>query len=645
MQKRILWAKLTAIALAALLAMFSLGAFAADTAQTAQAQGDCAVATPAGKAPQGDFSPDDVLVVLKRGASHVNAAAAWLPTFEGLGIAAVKDLTAMDTRSMASAQAYEQAVGFKQILKLTLEESGKDNVEAAIRRLEQLDTVESAEPNYYKYVDETVVAAAPNDPYLSQLWGLANINAQAAWDAYGFDASAVKVAIIDSGVANHNDLAGNLGAGKDFEFNNGTEDDRNGHGTHVAGTVGAVGNNGIGVTGVAQKVQLIPCQVSADEDGSGTLSTDAIIAALTYATAQGIPVANASYCSYEFSNAEFTAVQNYPGLLVAAAGNYDLDNDTYTNFPATFSLPNIISVAAIDSSNNLSWWGDSGSNYGAKTVHIAAPGSGILSTLSSYPGASTQYGYGSGTSMAAPHVAGAAALIKGYNPGATTAQIKQAILASATYTSSLSGKVATNGRLNVKAAMDLMSGVAVVLSYNLNGGTSAPLPAEVIFSGVEHLVTPAIPTRAGQRFLGWSVSSTAASPTYLPGTAITITENTTLYAVWAAARPTKFSPNSYSISYKGSTTLTIDLGDEPNLNYWSVQSSNGKIVGFPTNAFGANTVKVQSVSRLFAFNKAGSVTIELKNPFEQVVDTCRVNVTMSVWDWIITIVLFGWLWY
>jgi subtilisin family serine protease len=346
----------------------------------------------------------------------------------------------------------------------------------AIEQLEDEPGVLYAEPNRYRGA-----ARIPNDPYFAQLWGLhntgqivngsagspdADIDALEAWDVATGD-PAVTVAIVDSGVARtHPDLASNIwsnpgetGAGRRA----GVDDDRNGyvddtagwdwvdsdadpadahgHGTHVAGTVAARGDNGTGVTGVAWRSGLMALRVL-DANGSGSVA--AAIEAYAYAGAKGARVLNASLGGAAFSRAEYDAIRAIPGVLfVAAAGNDGRDNDSAPQFPCNYELPNVVCVAATGARDALAGF----SNYGARTVDLAAPGATILSTWPS------GYAYSSGTSMATPHVAGAAALLFAQRPGATPEAVKQALLAGVDPVPSLAGRTVTGGRLNVYAAL------------------------------------------------------------------------------------------------------------------------------------------------------------------------------------------------
>ncbi|NDC53753.1 MAG: LEPR-XLL domain-containing protein [Planctomycetia bacterium] len=320
--------------------------------------------------------------------------------------------------------------------------------------------------------------ALPADPSFDRLWGLRNvgqsggvagvdIHAEAAWNRTT-GSRGVVVAVIDTGVDyTHQDLAANIwtnpretaGDGIDndgdgfvddvhgwnFVANNGNCMDDNSHGTHVAGTIGAVGNNGVGVTGVNWQVSIMPLKFL-DRSGSG--STSNAIAAVNYATHMrrdcgvNIVAANASWGGGGYSTLLRDAIDaaGRSGILfVAAAGNSAANTDVTPQYPSAYPGTSIISVAATTRDGSLA----SFSNYGVTSVDVAAPGSGIYSTV---PG--NAYATYSGTSMAAPHVTGTVALLAAAYPGANVAQIRAAILTGVTPLPGLAGRVASGGLLD-----------------------------------------------------------------------------------------------------------------------------------------------------------------------------------------------------
>lgn len=335
-----------------------------------------------------------------------------------------------------------------------------------------------AEPNYYVHV-----AATPDDSRFDEMWGLENtgqtggtqdadIDMSQAWDVTT-GSSDVVVAVIDTGIDyNHPDLAQNIwvndneipndGIDNDnngyvddvvgYDFINGDPDpmDDQGHGTHVAGTIGAAGNNGVGVSGINWDVQLMGLKFLG-ADGSGT-TADAI-EAIYYALDNGADVINASWGGDPYSQALYDAIAataDADQIFVAAAGNGDIfglgiDNDAAPFYPSGYDVENIIAVAATDHNDVLATF----SNYGATTVDVAAPGVNILSTTMG-----SGYGTNSGTSMAAPHVAGVAAMVRGLHPSWIATQVIDKILSTAEPLPGLQGVLATGGRLNAAAAVD-----------------------------------------------------------------------------------------------------------------------------------------------------------------------------------------------
>ena len=327
-----------------------------------------------------------------------------------------------------------------------------------------------AQPNY-----EYHPAVFPNDRYFDDQWGLhntghygiadADIDAPEAWDVETGSASVV-VAVIDTGVDyEHPDLAGNMwknpgevpGDGIDDDHNGYVDDvygvdtygldgdpmDSYGHGTHVAGILGAGGNNTIGVSGVNWDVSVMALRVSDDD---GTMWDSTVIEAIDYASAHGAKVVNCSWGGEGTSAAMYSAMANTPEILyVCAAGNEGIDLDGPKDFyPAGFDLPNILTVGWSDQSDQPSGT----SNYGATSVDVFAPGQRILST---YPVG--HYAYMSGTSMAAPHVSGIAALMLADDPSLTTTLLKRAIMDSADEKAALEGYCATGGRANAYGAL------------------------------------------------------------------------------------------------------------------------------------------------------------------------------------------------
>ncbi len=270
-----------------------------------------------------------------------------------------------------------------------------------------------------------------------------DILTQMSLDAFGNDTGLGGWAdgISQNGDAYVDDLVG-------WNFVNGSRfpADDHGHGTHTAGTMGAIGNNGLGVSGVLHKTQIIPVKFL-NAAGSGTDLAAAM--AIEYAVAMGADVSNNSWGDDSNSALIDQAVdiaEAAGSVFVAAAGNFTRNNDTTPFFPASYPNPTVISVAATDRLDRISGF----SNYGLTTVDLAAPGSSIYSTLRN-----NLYGSLSGTSMAAPHVAATVAAIMAVNPTWTTSQVVAKLLASVDPVASLAGKMVTGGRLNFAKAVDI----------------------------------------------------------------------------------------------------------------------------------------------------------------------------------------------
>jgi subtilisin family serine protease len=328
--------------------------------------------------------------------------------------------------------------------------------------------------------NKTLLSVTPNDPRFNDQWGLQSISAQQAWQ-YGTGSKDVVVAIIDSGIdLTNQDLKNNLwtnpgeiaGDGIDNENNGYIDDvngwnfannsndvqDRYGHGTHVAGIIGAEGRNSLGVTGINWNVSLMALKFMDDKgvgDTGGAIRAMDYISMMKNTYGVNVVVANASWGGGTgFSNMLYGGINrlNDAGIvLTVAAGNNGSNNDITLRYPSCYDSTNIISVGALSSySNGLV----SFSNYGATTVDLAAPGSAVLSTIPW-----NNYGYLSGTSMAAPMVAGAVALLKSIKPSLTVSEVKGAIFSSVDKVSELFGKVATNGKLNLGACVASVLGI------------------------------------------------------------------------------------------------------------------------------------------------------------------------------------------
>jgi subtilisin family serine protease len=374
---------------------------------------------------------------------------------------------------------------------------------AARRALAREEGVLYAEPNASRRL-----FMHPNDPLFPLLWAMENTgqsvggatgaadadtDAADAWDA---DVTGgVLVAVLDSGLDfQHPDLAENIwrnpgetGSGREsngvdddlngrvddwrgWDFVGGDNDpaDENGHGTHVAGTIGARRDNGLGVAGIADGSTLMAVRAF-DAQGSATLAS--VIQGYAYAVQEGAQVVNMSFGSGSSSLAERDAIAAHPDVLfVAAAGNGGADhvgddNDLSLQFPCAYPLPNIVCVAASDNRDGLAPF----SNYGDLSVDLAAPGVSILSTA---PGGG--YAFADGTSMATPHVSGAAALAWAAAPGKSALDIRSALLQGVDPRPAFAGRTVTGGRLNALRALEVATGVTVPPENPPPGGSPGP---------------------------------------------------------------------------------------------------------------------------------------------------------------------------
>jgi hypothetical protein len=438
-------------------------ALAAVPAEAQDARADLARAE---SGPQ--FVPGEVLVKFRPGTASADKAAA-------RGRASAIGVETVTTPLMR-----RQGAGELELLRLPAGMS----VARAMDRLEAHFAVEYAEPNWIYYHDAT-----SNDTYYANgsLWGMYGATsspanqygsgAAIAWAAGKTCSTSVYVGIIDEGYMHtHEDLAANAGVNPGEVAGNGVDDDGNGyvddvygwdfdgnnntvfdgttddHGSHVAGTIGAVGGNGKGVAGVCWSVKLMNAKFLGRRGGTTANAIKAVDYFTDLKARHGINLVatNNSWGGGGFSQAlsdAITRAGNANILFVAAAGNSSVNNDSSPHYPSSYDDANIIAVASITSTGGLS----SFSNYGATTVDLGAPGSSIWSTVPKSSKGNVVSGYASysGTSMATPHVTGAVALYAATHPGASAVTIRNAVLSSAVATPSLNGKCVTGGRLNV----------------------------------------------------------------------------------------------------------------------------------------------------------------------------------------------------
>jgi hypothetical protein len=355
------------------------------------------------------------------------------------------------------------------------------SVEQAMAAMARDHRVEFAVPNHiYTLPENELRQGATNDPDLSKLWGLhntgqtggkddADVDAPEAWRIHTGRTQAQGAhitAVIDTGIDyNHPDLKANMwvnpgevpGDGVDNDGNgvvddvhgynafadNGDPLDGQGHGTHCAGTIAAAGNDGQGVVGVNQHANLMAVKIFNDE---GSTDAAAIIRGVQYATRMGARITSNSWGGPVPNAGIRQAFADSSALHLVAAGNSGTNNDWFPSFPANYNLDNIVAVAATDHHDGLAEF----SQFGARNVDLGAPGVDILSTV---PGG--KYDVYSGTSMATPHVAGAATLIASHYPEISNEELRRRLLEGADKVDSLAGKTVTGGRLNVHASLTM----------------------------------------------------------------------------------------------------------------------------------------------------------------------------------------------
>jgi thermitase len=385
----------------------------------------------------------------------------------------------------AERQALRADAGVKLVETLPLE---RTELVSAADPAKALAALQADDDVVYAEADRRVsLTSTMNDSAFGNLWALENtgqaddagqlgtpgddIDATSAWDQT--EGAGVTVAVVDTGIlATHVDLADQIASnaaelggtpGVDDDHNGYTDDvsgwdwvqhdnvpqDAHGHGTHVSGTIAGEGNNSFGVVGVAPQAKIMPLRVL-DATGSGYMS--AIASAFDYAGDMGVRIVNASLGG-GYSHALEDAVADHPGTLyVVAAGNDSADSDVDSDaFPCALPESNLLCVGATDNRDEIAWF----SNFGATSVDLFAPGLGIYSATNT---STSAYRYLSGTSMASPHVAGAAALALSIRPSASTSFLRWSVLSSVDAVAGLGGLSVTGGRLNAAAAVNAIQG-------------------------------------------------------------------------------------------------------------------------------------------------------------------------------------------
>ena len=542
----------------------------------------------------GNFEDDAVLIVLNRAMSRDNRTFTTMD-FSDIGVAYVEDLNRLSDQESEYAQALWEAErnmilaesGFsasstesnqalvearqtyldireeaqentllnfdeyRQIMLIRLDQNCGENVLNVIQQLQQRNYIYWAGPNYiaedHSIVEYSSIDAfstrIPNDPDLHLQWAVNRISLPQAWNITTGSRN-VRVGIIGSRIdANHPELQGRVRADLGGVFYN----DRNRPeaytwGTQQAGIIGAMGDNGIGIAGIAWHTEFVPLRaVNAD----GAMPDSAAIAAINHARIMGIPIISRSFSITLGATPFFTAVSNYTGLFVNSAGNDNLNTDTSPRLPG---LSNVLLVGASGQNDTRRQY----SNFGATSVHVFAP-SGVRTTFPN-----NSFGDYSGTSASAPHAAGVAALVLSINPGLSAQEVRDIIVNSVDPVPTLANLSISGGRLNAYNAVRLAQQPMRAITFNPQGGSwaapgsgtgnltrmmlqSATNYTTIMNTNNTSLLSPAqvAPTRAGFNFVGWFTAATGGTRVN-HNTAVTPgTGAITLHARWTVAPPTR----------------------------------------------------------------------------------------------------------
>lgn len=392
-------------------------------------------------------------------------------------------------KNTKKAELLQKRSGLKKIkelknLNMRLLRSDEKSTEELLIELKNDPEVEYAVPNYKRYL-----TVNPSDAYFGQQYGLSKIGAPSAWDEEADSDQDVIVAVIDTGVdLDHPDLIGNLWDGSggclsdageqipggcpnhgwNFADENNNPDDSNGHGTIVAGIIGAVSNNGSGISGTSYKNKLKIMAINVFDVECDCIMLADEIQAINFAKNNGAKVINASfgYLDIDLSGEEKKAIDAFAGIFVAAAGNSGQNNDAIPHYPSDYSSANIISAAATDSADNLA----SFSNYGAVSVDVGAPGVNIFSTFivgaNLAGGCADLNGDGydscSGTSFATPYVSGVAGMVYSKYSAHTMSQVRSRVINLGDTVVSLAGKTVSGKRINLYNSLTMTDDTPVL---------------------------------------------------------------------------------------------------------------------------------------------------------------------------------------
>src|SRR5437899_775809 len=551
--------------------------------------------------------------------------------------------------------------------------SSRKNVATLVSELSARPDVEYAEPNYIVHT-----TAIPNDPRFGELWGLQNtgqtilgfpglpgadIKATAAWDI-STGSRANVAAVIDTGIDyRHPDLAANVWfapaaftvtiGGKSITCPAGSHGfnaitnvcdplDDNNHGSHVSGTIGAVGNNGTGVVGVNWTASIMGSKFL-DATGSGTTANAinaiefAVQAKAAFAATSGanVRVLSNSWGGGAFSQAlldEINRANANDMLFVAAAGNDHSNNDVVPHYPSGYNAPNVVAVAATDNTDALPGF----SNFGSSSVHLGAPGVDILSTTRN-----NTYSYFSGTSVATPHVSGAALLVLS-KCALDTASLKTLLLNNVDPIPSLSGMTVTGGRLNVNKAIRAcaapanpdfaLSATPALQTVTQGGGTTYTVNISPSggFTGAVSLSADGLPAGASASFSpnpasgsatmtvdAGATTSTGSFSVTITGTSGNLSHTASVSLVINAAAVPDFSlsatPASRTVTQGGSTTYTVNISPSGGFTGLVTFSASGFPTGAtasfsPNPATGSATMTVSTTATTSTGSFSGTIT-------------------------------------